>query len=180
MLSSRDCGHGHDPIELRQTHRVALLAAFVWAGIAMGTTLRSGDPEQQKRELTLSQSTPEAVFPLDDQRVKKGETTVLVRLVRADNPDHADFTVTAVLVDCRGGAESQSVAVGSLGVYPTGTTGGSYAMDLGPGLKQMGAARHEPGQICLKLQLKPLRPSVDWKKLRVTVMSPEWKEPPKS
>jgi hypothetical protein len=146
----------------------------------MGTASGSGDPEQQPRELTLSQSTPEAVFPLDDQLVKKGETTVRVRLVRADNPHHADFTVAAMLVECRGGAESHSVAVGSLGVYPTGTTGGSYAMDLGPGLKQMGAAGHQPGQVCLKLQLKPLRASVDWKKLRVTVTSPEWKKPPES
>jgi hypothetical protein len=145
----------------------------------MGAVWASGEPEEQQ-DLTLSQGTPQIVFPLNEQRVDRGQTTVIVRLVRADNPDRADFTVTVALVSCGSGLESRSVAVGSLGTYPTAEVGGFYALDLGPGLKQMRATGLQTRQICLKLELKPLRASVEWKNLRVTVTRPEWKEPPRS
>ena len=50
---------------------------------------------------------------------------------------------------------------------------------LGPGLKQMCATGLQTRQICLKLELKPLRTPVEWKNLRVIVTRPEWKEPPR-
>jgi hypothetical protein len=178
MLSRRDCASERNLIERRQRYRLSLLL-FLWAGIIMGAVWASGKPEEQQ-DLTLSQGTPQAVFPLNGQRVDRGQTTVIVRLVRADNPDRADFTVTVALVDCSGGLESRSVVVGSLGTYPTAEVGGSYALDLGPGLKQMRATGLETRQICLKLELKPLRASVEWKNLRVIVTGPEWKEPPRA
>jgi hypothetical protein len=179
MLSSRACACGRDPIEPHKRRSIALVGAFLWAAIMMGPVWGSAHAEQQS-ELTLSQSAPQAIFPLDEERVNKGETTVLVRLVRAENPDHIDFTVDVSLADCRAGAESSSTAIGSLGVYPAGQVGGSYALDLGPGLKRMLAHSYETGQICLKLQLKPLRTSANLKNLRVTLTRPEWKMPPRS
>jgi hypothetical protein len=156
---------------------VALLATFVWVVSVLGAVGDAGD-RKPPREVVLTQGTPQAVFPLDEQRVNKVQTTVVLRLVRQDNPDRADFSVSLVLAGCRGGEESRVEPVGSLGIYPAGQTEGLYAFDIGPALQQMRGAGFPMSQVCMKLELKPLRASVNWKRLRVTVTSPEWKQPP--
>lgn len=156
---------------------VALLTALVWVAAAMSAARDDGDRKPQP-EVVLTQSTPQAVFPLDEQRVNHAQTTVVVRLLRQDNPDHTDFSVALVLAGCKSGEESRVVPVGSLGTYPSGQTEGSYAFDLGPALQQMRGFGIQLGEICLKLEVKPLRPSVNWKRLRVIVSSPQWKQPP--
>ncbi len=156
---------------------VALLATFVWIVTVLGAVGDVGD-RKPPREVVLTQGTPQAVFPLDEQRVNQRQTTVVVRLVRQDNPDHADFSVSLILAGCKGGEESRVAPVGSLGTYPGGQTVGSYAFDIGPALQQMRGAGFQLGQVCMKLELKPLRASANWKRLRVTVTCPEWKQPP--
>ena len=156
---------------------VALLATLVWVAAVLGAARDAGDGKPP-REVVLTQGTPQAVFPLDEQRVNNGQTTVIVRLVRQENPDRADFSVSLMLAGCKGGEKSHVAPVGSLGTYPAGQTEGSYAFDIGPALQQMRGAGIQLGQVCLKLEVQPLRASVNWKRLRVTVSSPEWKQPP--
>jgi len=116
--------------------------------------------------------------PLEQERLKRGETTIAVKLVRVENPDHAQFTVEVMLAACDEEKAAHSEPVGALGLYPAGESGGSYAFDVGPGLKRMLAAGYVTKQICIKLQLKGLRASVPLPEtLRVTITRPEWKEP---
>lgn len=152
-----------------------LLALCVWSSAAMGAPHGTGEGSHAG-EVVLTQSAPHAVFSLDEQHVSKGQTTVVIRLVKQENPDHADFSVAVTLVGCHGGNETQTAPVGSLGIYPAGLTEGSYAFDIGPALKQMRGMRLE--HVCIKLELKPMRTSTDWRRLRVTVSRPEWKQPP--
>jgi hypothetical protein len=160
-----------------------LAAILVVLVTLLGTKANAPVQEHQSgraRAITLSRQSPQAAFPLDEQRVKQGRTTVLVQLIRADNPDHAEFTVDTKLSDCSAGAGKPQVPVGSLGTYPAGQTGGRYALDLGPALKQISAAGQPLSHTCLKLLLKPLHPSTDWKRLRVTVSAPQWKDSPEN
>jgi len=136
-----------------------------------------GAESEQPRDVVLSQRASEVIFPLNQERIKKGETTVLVRLVRAENPEHVNFAVSVTLAECRGGTKG-TAPVGAMGLYPSGRTEGSYAFDLGPALTSlhnMGAGR---GEVCLKLVLKPMGAGADWKRLRVTITPPEWQQPP--
>jgi hypothetical protein len=156
---------------------MALLTALVWVAAAMGAARDAGE-QKPPREVVLTQSTPQAVFSVDEQRVNQGQTTVVVRLVRQDNPDRADFSVSLMLTGCHGGEESKTVPIGALGTYPVAQNEGSYAFDIGPALKQMREAGFQLAQVCMKLELKPLRASVNWKRLRVTATGPEWQQPP--
>jgi hypothetical protein len=156
---------------------VVLLATLIWITATVGAVQDARD-RKAAREVVLTQGAPHAVFPLDEQRVIKRQTTVVVRLLRQENPDRAAFSVSFMLAGCHGGKETHVVPVGSLGTYPSGQTEGSYAFDIKPALQQMRSAGFPLDQICVKLELKPLRASVNWKRLRVTVTSPEWKQPP--
>jgi hypothetical protein len=153
----------------------ALLTVFAWRSVAMGAPRDPGEGALS-REVVLTKSAPRADFPLDEEQVSKGRTTVVIRVVGQENPDHADFSVAVLLVGGHGGNETQTAPVGSLGIYPTGENEGSYAFDIGPALKQMRSA--SPRQVCIRMELKPMRAAADWKRLRVTVSRPEWEKPP--
>jgi len=124
-------------------------------------------------QTTLTQQSPEAVFPLDYARIKRGDV-LLLQLVAVDNPQHATFTVNVMLVPSATVIDSsQRVPVGSMGVYPDQENHGLYTFDLAPAIRQLkGQAR----DACLVIQLKPLHPSSGWNRLRVTVTNPQWKQ----
>jgi hypothetical protein len=157
---------------------VQLVAPLIFAvgfvcGSATASALQTKVQSETPSQTTLTQQSPEVVFPLDDAQVQRGDI-LLLRLVAVDNPQHADFTVNVALAP---GAttmdSSQRVPVGSMGVYPAQENHGLYTFDLAPAIRQLkGHARHA----CIVLQLKPLHPSREWNRLRVTVTNPQWKE----
>jgi len=155
----------------------AVSLALVILSCSRASTSGTAAQPGQAHEVTLTQQSPQAAFPLDQERVKKGMTTVSLQLIRIENPDRANFTVDVKLSECAAGAPTNEIPVGSLGTYPAGEAGGWYALDLGPALKQMNSAGQPLSHTCLKLLLKPLHASTDWRKLRVTVSSPQWRQP---
>jgi hypothetical protein len=150
--------------------------AFAWI-IALAGVCAHAQDATHPPEATLTQKIPLSIFPLDEQRLKEGKSVVNVQILRISNPGDIGFSVRVTLSGCNGDAAQHEAPVGSLGVYPAGQTG-SYALDIGPALKQIRAAGQTAGSTCLRLQLKPLRSSADWSKLRVTLSSPQWTEPP--
>jgi hypothetical protein len=154
-----------------------VLLAIVVCAIATIAAAWDGAESQGSREVVLTPQAPEALFPLDQERVNRGETTVLLRLVRAENPERVNFAVSVTLAECRGGTKG-TAPVGAMGLYPSGKTEGSYAFDLGPALTRMHNMGVERGQVCLRLGLKPMGVAADWKGLRVTVTRPKWQQPP--
>jgi len=153
----------------------ALLAIAVCAITTIAAT-RHGGESQRSREVVLTQQASEALFPLDQERVNRGETTVFLRLVGAENPEHVNFAVSVTLADCRSRTK-RTAPVGAMGLYPSGKTEGAYAFDLGPALTQMHKLGAESGHVCVKLELKPVGVAADWKGLRVTVTRPTWQLP---
>ncbi|HEX7286650.1 MAG TPA: hypothetical protein VF532_10750 [Candidatus Angelobacter sp.] len=153
-----------------------LLAVALCSGFVVLAAARQEQPDHS-REVTLSRQAPTASFPLDEQRMKQGKTIVALELKKVDNPSHAEYSIEVTLAGCNGAASSRQAPVGSLGVYPTGQEGGRYALDLGPALKQLLALGQTLRNTCLKMQLKPMRAATDWKRLRVTVSSPQWSDP---
>ena len=149
---------------------------FSWA-VAFAGVYAHAQGATHPREATLTQKVPLSIFPLDEQELKADKSVVTVQILRVSNPDEIGFSVRVTLSGCAGDAAQHEAPVGSLGVYPAGQTG-SYALDLGPALKQIRPAGQPVGSTCLRLQLKPLRSSADWSKLRVTLSSPQWAEPP--
>jgi hypothetical protein len=150
--------------------------AFAWM-MAFAGVYAHAQGATHPREATLTQKAPLSIFPLDEQRLKEATPVVTVQILRVSNPDDVGFSVRVTLSGCARDAAQHEAPVGSLGVYPAGQTG-SYALDLAPALKQVRAAGQSVGSTCLRLQLKPLRSSVDWSTLRVTLSSPQWTEPP--
>jgi hypothetical protein len=148
---------------------------IVLAGVCAQTTAPS-----HPQEIILTQQSPQALFPLDEAWVKAGKTIVSVGMVEVHNPDSAGFSVAVSLSGCSANNGQPEIPAGSLGVYPAGEAGGWYALDLGPALKRIRTAGQSARATCLKLLLKPFRPTADWSKLRVTVSPPQWKDPPAS
>jgi hypothetical protein len=153
-----------------------LLAVAVCSGIVVLAAARQEQPDHS-REVTLSRQAPNATFPLNEQRLKQGKTIVAFQLGKVYNPDRAEYSVQVILAGCGDAAGAREAPVGSLGVYPTGQEGGRYALDLGPALKQVLTQGQTLRTTCIKMQLKPMRASTDWKRLRVTVSSPQWSDP---
>ncbi len=151
---------------------VIFLVAFV-CGAAAASPLQPKVESETSQQTILTRQSPEAVFPVDYARVERGDSLVL-RMVEVDNPDQADFTVNVMLAPCASATDSsQRVPVGSMGVYPAQETHGLYAFDLAPA---MGRLRGHARDACLVLQLKPLHPSKEWNRLKVTVTNPQWKK----
>lgn len=154
---------------------IPLALAVCVLGTASASTADGGE-RRPREEVVLSQATSKAVFPLDEGRLSQGQTTLVIHLVREENPDRAESSVSVSLVDCKG-QDSRVEPVGALGKYPAGEVQGKYAFDIGPALKQIRAAGVS-GDVCMKLELKPLRAAAKWNRLRVTVSRPEWQQPP--
>lgn len=153
--------------------RVAILGILLWLGIIACASSQK-DTAARPREVTLSHQSPQAAFPLDQQRLEEGKTVFSVGLLRTVNPDHAEFSVDVKLASCSSSSQAHEEPVGSLGIYPASQVGGEYSFDLAPALKQMSRGGQSAQDICLKLQLKPLRASTNWRRLQVTVSSPRW------
>lgn len=147
------------------------MMAFV-CGTDAASAVQPKVESETSQQTILARQSPEAVFPVDYAQAERGDSLVL-RMVEVDNPDQADFTVNVMLAPCASATDSsQRVPVGSMGVYPAQETHGLYTFDVAPALGQL---RGHARDACLVLQLKPLHPSKEWNRLRVTVTNPGWK-----
>ena len=134
---------------------------------------------QSVAEFWLTVSSPQASFPLAQDKIAQGETVIVVRVIQVENPTQVDFTVTLSLGRCGRGAEETGIPLGALGLYPKGLSNRRYLFDLGPALKKIPHGQ-DPGRFCLEFRLRPLRPSEQLGDTRVLLSTPEWQKPPRT
>lgn len=133
---------------------------------------------QSAAEFWLSANSPQASFPLAQDKIAQGETVIVVRVVQVENPAQVDFTVTLSLGRCGRDAKATEIPLGALGLYPKGSSNRRFAFDLSPALKKIPHGQ-DAGQFCLEFRLRPLRPSEQLGEMRVLLSTPEWQKPPR-
>jgi len=134
---------------------------------------------QSAAEFWLSASSPQASFPLAQDKIAQGETVIVVRVGQVENPAQVDFTVTLSLGRCAGDAERTEIPLGALGLYPKGSSNRRFVFELEPALKKIPHGE-DPGRFCLEFRLRPLRASEQLRDTRVLISAPEWQKPPRA
>jgi len=134
---------------------------------------------QSAAEFWLNANNSKASFPLPWDKIKQGETVIVVRLMQVENSAQVDFTVTLSLGHCAGDAQEKEIPLGALGLYPKGSNQGRFVFDLDSALKRMPHGQ-DVGQFCLNFCLRTLRPSEQLGETRVLLSTPEWQKPPRA
>lgn len=129
--------------------------------------------------VTLSNDDPEGSFVIPPEILAKPPAVLALTMTQVINPAKTPFQVFVYLSCQPGSAETGRAApakilVGNVALYPPDRPAG-FLLRASTAFRKLKAARSNPTDVRLLLEMKRIHPAKPWTRVEVTAAPPEWR-----
>jgi hypothetical protein len=135
--------------------------------------------EGQGANATLTSDHPAESFAIPPETLRSAPPVVVIQVTKVVNPGRTPFQIFVYLSyrSAPGQQQAQKIPIGNVGLFPADHPAG-FLLRASSAFERLKATASSATDVCVLVELKPLRKSDKLTSVEVTVAPPQWKAEP--